>query len=314
MIPAMVFDGEQPPTDLQRPPTWIHSAGAGEHELDAAGAAGAALALFHAAASGDLPGRGAWLDRQALRAAVACCAAAGRREGEPEIRDSLHMTAAGIDPGPAGRLYVFWRGAVRCSPELDDDKVSAGRRLLGLAPATGDDLVAAARELADGDRLGLSAVVELVGRCASRPAEVEPFALWLADVVLARRSGWPVAVPLLAGALQRPRGGVGRLLRREPDNWRRQILAALAATAIEGLALAQDLAGRAGRLQAAIPRLRAKGAGPLLTAVLERDAVAPSAPLATMTSRSRRRLFDRLVTLGLVRELTGRPSFRLYGL
>ena len=35
---------------------------------------------------------------------------------------------------------------------------------------------------------------------------------------------------------------------------------------------------------------------------------------ATMSSRSMRRLFDRLVALGAVRELTGRSAFRLYGL
>ncbi|KAB2912942.1 MAG: DUF1403 family protein [Dechloromonas sp.] len=300
--------------DLPYPPSWLRSPGAGDHELDAACVAGAALALFHGAAGADLPGRGVWLDRQALRAAVFCCAAAGRREGEPDIRDAVHMTPTGENPGPAGRLYGFWREAARRSPELDDDKISAGRRLLGLSPSTADDLVAIARELAAGDRVGMVAAVELTARFATLPAEAEPFALWLADIVLARRSGWPITVPLFACALQRPRGGVGRLVRQEPDTWRREVLAGIAAAALEGLAHAQDLAARARRLAAAVPRLRAKGAEPLLAALLERDAVAPATPMPTMTARSRRRLFDRLVGLGLVRELTGRPTFRLYGL
>jgi len=47
---------------------------------------------------------------------------------------------------------------------------------------------------------------------------------------------------------------------------------------------------------------------------LTRDAIAPSALAALMSDRAARRLCDRLVTLGAVRELTGRDTFRLYGL
>ena len=45
---------------------------------------------------------------------------------------------------------------------------------------------------------------------------------------------------------------------------------------------------------------------------LSRDALVPGA-LAFMSDRAARRLCDRLVALGAVRELTGRDTFRLYG-
>ena len=64
------------------------------------------------------------------------------------------------------------------------------------------------------------------------------------------------------------------------------------------------------------PKLRAKRASKVVDLLLAEDCVSPAeaARQAPMTDRAARRLFDRLVTLGAVRELTGRPAFRLYGL
>ena len=87
-----------------------------------------------------------------------------------------------------------------------------------------------------------------------------------------------------------------------------------ARAALAALDLAQDLAPRAGRLMDAAPKLRAKEKGRALAALLDDDAVSAAAPLAGLSDRARRRLFKRLVSLSVARELTGRPTFRLYGL
>ena len=88
---------------------------------------------------------------------------------------------------------------------------------------------------------------------------------------------------------------------------------AVVAGAGQAVPLAADLARRAVRLQAVVPQLRAKAAGRAVDLFLTRDALAPGALFGFMSDRAARRLCDRLVDLGAVRELTGRDSFRLYG-
>ncbi len=87
-----------------------------------------------------------------------------------------------------------------------------------------------------------------------------------------------------------------------------------ARAALAALDLAHDLSRRALRLANTAPKLRAKGKGKALEALLGDDAVVAAAPIAGLTDRARRRLFERLVTLEAARELTGRTTFRLYGL
>ena len=65
---------------------------------------------------------------------------------------------------------------------------------------------------------------------------------------------------------------------------------------------------------AAAPKLRAKGAGAALRALLNDESLSALAKISGLSDRGARRLFDRLVALGAIRELTGRETFRLYGL
>ncbi|MGY3413105.1 hypothetical protein ACVWZV_009271 [Bradyrhizobium sp. GM5.1] len=52
----------------------------------------------------------------------------------------------------------------------------------------------------------------------------------------------------------------------------------------------------------------------MMVAILLMEDAQPAGAGKTASDRSMRRLFDRLVALGAVRELTGRTAFRLYGL
>ena len=68
------------------------------------------------------------------------------------------------------------------------------------------------------------------------------------------------------------------------------------------------------RLEAIEPKLRSKGAGEVLALLRGDDAVPGSWTSATVTRWASRRLFERLLAAGAVRELSGRPGFRLFGL
>ena len=141
-------------------------------------------------------------------------------------------------------------------------------------------------------------------------------AAWLADAVLAQRLNWPFGLRLLAASLFPCAGRRAGGLENPADGGEAtRVLFAYAKAAAGAVDLAGDLARRAERLAEAAPKLRAKGAAAALRALLDEDCLAASSQIgAQISERGARRLFDRLVALGAVRELTGRATFRLYGL
>jgi hypothetical protein len=62
------------------------------------------------------------------------------------------------------------------------------------------------------------------------------------------------------------------------------------------------------------PKLHAKGAGDVIFLLLNKDAVSGSLMKKNLSRFAARRLFERLQQLEAVRELSGRSSFRLFGL
>ena len=60
--------------------------------------------------------------------------------------------------------------------------------------------------------------------------------------------------------------------------------------------------------------MRARHADEVMLILMLEDVQTARSATDAMSERAARRLFDRLEMLGAVRELTGRPTFRLYGL
>ncbi len=312
--------------DAKRPDARTISQPGDDPSLAAAFAAGAGLALFDAVLLTQPQIAGVLRNRLALRAGAACAAMLRRREDARSLRDAQHFTKPGADPGPAGRLHRLWRLFAAGPARIDGKILRAAVDLLGLDPNAGlEDLATPLDGLAKEGRNPLSAAalaatvaLRELPKHAPRP-EAEILALWVADVVLASRLGWEQPVPLLAAAILHPslRAMPGeRRPRPEDHDWLWSCAKAYALAAQDAYAVAADLTRHSENLRLAAPKLRSKAAGRAIALLLTEDAVTPAmaAKAAGMSDRASRRLFDRLTELGAVRELSGRPNFRLYGL
>lgn len=286
---------------LPRMPVWVTSARA-ETPEDVAFLSGAALSHLHLVLSRvDVP-------QTLLRARLALRRPAwhslGGQRGQGELRDAVGFLQPGDHSGPAGEVYLQWRAVVERPVSI--------RTLSRALPGYPLEQIAGWLDCCDPRGVGQGGPIPRAASVLQAVCDVRPradaAALVLADAVLAQALGWSHVTPLFALGLKRAD------LRKSADELRSACHRAVAAAAAEAVRKAADLTRRAARLRAVAPKLRAKGADEAVALFLSRDAVVPAALTSLRSDRAARRFCDRLVELGVVRELTGRDTFRLYGL
>lgn len=282
------------PDTLPRMPSWVTSERAETLE-DVAFLSGAALSHLHLMLNREEVPQSLLRSRLALRAAEACVRSSGRPERVGELRDAVHLLRPGDLPGPAGETYLSWRRAV--------ERPISVKALYRALPGIEAGQIAEWLDAGQGAPVSRAAMV-LEAVLMRAPRQEVP-ALILADAALAQAFGWKQIVPVLAAGLKRAD------LRKRGEDLRLACHRAVTKSSAEAVRLAADLARRAAHLNSIAPKLRAKGAGEAVQMFLTRDAVAPSA--LPLPDRAARRLCDRLVDLRAIRELSGRDTFRLYG-
>lgn len=261
---------------------------------------------------------GVWRQRLALKCAAAAVRLAGRTEDEAALRDAWLLRRPDDDPGPSGQILSAWRRLASRPTPLDITNLEA---IAGLLNIRWDDALASLA--GDFEEIRLAgpaapfAAAGIIAKAFSIRTDAEMLGWWLADLLLADKLRWPVPVPLMMGqrfsAVFRGESGRGRI-RPSDEGFERAVCLALVQAAADAIRLAAEIARRAERLTAITPKLRAKGAGDAIRLLLSEDAVSGSLQTARLSRFASRRLFDRLQQLDAVRELSGRPTFRIYGL
>lgn len=323
----MTYQAPAPINDqmnLAQLPAWV-TARSGETPQNVAFLSGATFALLDIILhqSGESIPKDLLRNTLALKAAVATSKLEGRMAREGDIRDAYHLTPPdeeGVQHwGPDGEVLEFWRRAGRIRL-ADKDWINTLAR-----HADGNDFIAEWLDAAmtTSIRFGpMAAAVEIMGFVLEADDRSERLACFLADVVIAKSLGWDKCLPITALHLTKTDlrelrdGAKGSKCEAETA-----VQAAITKSAQTTFRLANQLAARADALRSIAPKLRSRGSQDAVALFLNEDAVAPSGMLSPhirgthteMTGRAARRFCDRLVELGVVKELTGRSTFRLYG-
>lgn len=306
------------PFTVPIPPGWALPRGPVTDLAEAAFFAGAALNSLDNLVRSNPPWAGAWRQRLALSCTAAAMSVVGRVEDVAALRDVWHLRQPGDDPGPAGTILAAWKRLAGLSSGVDVETLRSVTGQLGIRwsdelamlPDRIDGLVRAATPAP-------FAAAAIAGEVRALRPDAELLGWWLADQVLALRLRWPLPVPLLmaearGAAFRRP--GRGGRVRPGDECFDTAICLAVAQAAARALRGAAEIAPRAARLQAVAPKLRAKGAGEAIALLLDDDAVPGTLTTPNLSRWGARRLFERLEAFAAVRELTGRASFKLYGL
>ena len=285
-------------------------------------AAGASLALLDAFLRADPRCAAALRSRLALQSAAASAKIVRVNADEGALRDLRF--AAGDALGPAANLSSLWRDLAGRPTSLDPGRIRDAAAALDLPAPNANALVESLRELRQGrGRSGLGGregrrlrVLHLPGRPGGRSRNPRPLAV-------RPRPRHPAALAAARAADRRENSGPRSEVRsgraaRGPDEpaWSKAAAGAIALAAASALALAATFPAAPTPSSPSRPNCAPSAASKVVDLLLAEDCVSPAeaARQAPMTDRAARRLFDRLVTLGAVRELTGRPAFRLYGL
>ncbi|MDA8586986.1 DUF1403 family protein [Rhodobacteraceae bacterium] len=257
-------------------------------------------------------------NRLALKAATATSKLEGRMAREADIRDAYHLTPPSDVRGPDGDLLGFCRDAARL--RLNAREWQAGLRSLIGHDAETDVHTWLNAGFARARKHGPLAGCAFVMRCVLEADDrAERVACLLSDVVLARTLNWPSLLPITGQHLTK---AVLRDLIADGQGVEVKVQQRLLQSVEDTIQISRELARRAAALQVVVPKLRAKGSNAAVDLFFSEDAVAPSMMLSPMirgttipmTDRAARRFCDRLVELGVAQELTGRPTFRLYGI
>jgi Protein of unknown function (DUF1403) len=270
-------------------PRWITKSGvarSGVTGAEAAFAAGAATLALDQIIRSDPPWLGCLRMRLALKAATIAARMLRLNADEAALRDARHLTRAGDDPGPAGRLHRLLRRFATRPDRFAEET--------------------------------LALISAEVGEVDS--AEIR--ALLGADLALAQRLGW--SVPLLlhitvildSGLRQ---GESGKRPKVGDEAWPSFEYAVLAIAVGAAHAQAVDLQRKATALAFAADGLRTRDHGAGLAQVCGDESVAPWRMVASGqpglgSDRAARRFCETLAGQGVLRLLTDRPTFRLYGL